>query len=259
MTRRMVAAMAQPAQSTCSGIAPAGCSTGRGPAGVGVRRRRGARARAASSTPRSRSTAGPSGSTRPSASCAKAVEMGLQGRRSAPTRTRPSSSNGSPSAPTAPRSAACRWRRSSTRGRSTTCWPGPRATVAVSTSRHDDRPTSTRSTTSNDRCGSSAATGYADSFEALTGLTIEPLLDAVGAHSGSDLLDIGTGPVSLPRPPRARCERHRHRCRRRDDRDRAGARSDGPVPARQRGGAAAARRFVRRCRRQLRAPAPRSS
>ena len=38
------------------------------------------------------------------------------------------------------------------------------------------------------------ATGYADSFEALTGLTIEPLLDAVGAHSGSDLLDIGTGP-----------------------------------------------------------------
>lgn len=38
------------------------------------------------------------------------------------------------------------------------------------------------------------ATGYADSFEALTGVTIEPMLDAVGAHTGTDLLDIGTGP-----------------------------------------------------------------
>ncbi len=37
------------------------------------------------------------------------------------------------------------------------------------------------------------ATGYADAFEALTGLTIEPLLDAAGAHAGSDVLDIGTG------------------------------------------------------------------
>jgi ubiquinone/menaquinone biosynthesis C-methylase UbiE len=38
------------------------------------------------------------------------------------------------------------------------------------------------------------ATGYANGFEALTALTIGPLLDAVGARTGSDLLDIGTGP-----------------------------------------------------------------
>ena len=35
---------------------------------------------------------------------------------------------------------------------------------------------------------------YAGSFEALTALTIEPLLDAVGAAPGVVLLDIGTGP-----------------------------------------------------------------
>jgi ubiquinone/menaquinone biosynthesis C-methylase UbiE len=38
------------------------------------------------------------------------------------------------------------------------------------------------------------ATGYADGFEAVTALTIEPLLDAVGAHEGTDLVDVGTGP-----------------------------------------------------------------
>jgi SAM-dependent methyltransferase len=38
------------------------------------------------------------------------------------------------------------------------------------------------------------AAGYADSFETLTALTIEPLLDAVGATRGTDLLDVGTGP-----------------------------------------------------------------
>jgi SAM-dependent methyltransferase len=38
------------------------------------------------------------------------------------------------------------------------------------------------------------ATGYADGFEAATALTIEPLLEAVGARTGIELLDIGTGP-----------------------------------------------------------------
>jgi SAM-dependent methyltransferase len=38
------------------------------------------------------------------------------------------------------------------------------------------------------------ATAYADSFERLTALTIEPLLDAAGVHAGTELLDIGTGP-----------------------------------------------------------------
>jgi ubiquinone/menaquinone biosynthesis C-methylase UbiE len=38
------------------------------------------------------------------------------------------------------------------------------------------------------------ATGYAHGFEVLTALTIAPLLDAVDAHAGSDVLDIGTGP-----------------------------------------------------------------
>ena len=38
------------------------------------------------------------------------------------------------------------------------------------------------------------ASNYADSFEALTAVTIERLLDAVGAGSGTDLLDVGTGP-----------------------------------------------------------------
>jgi SAM-dependent methyltransferase len=38
------------------------------------------------------------------------------------------------------------------------------------------------------------ATDYADGFEALTALTIEPLLDAVGAGAGCELLDVGTGP-----------------------------------------------------------------
>jgi ubiquinone/menaquinone biosynthesis C-methylase UbiE len=38
------------------------------------------------------------------------------------------------------------------------------------------------------------ATGYANNFEALTALTIGPMLDAVGAHEGTELLDIGTGP-----------------------------------------------------------------
>ena len=51
-----------------------------GPPGVGVRRRRGDRGVPRSSTPRSRSTAGPSGSTRRSGSCAKAVEAGLKDR-----------------------------------------------------------------------------------------------------------------------------------------------------------------------------------
>jgi SAM-dependent methyltransferase len=35
---------------------------------------------------------------------------------------------------------------------------------------------------------------YALSFETLTALTIEPLLDAVGAAAGTALLDVGTGP-----------------------------------------------------------------
>jgi SAM-dependent methyltransferase len=35
---------------------------------------------------------------------------------------------------------------------------------------------------------------YADSFELLTGLTIEPLLDAARATKGVALLDVGTGP-----------------------------------------------------------------
>jgi ubiquinone/menaquinone biosynthesis C-methylase UbiE len=35
---------------------------------------------------------------------------------------------------------------------------------------------------------------YADGFEAVTALTIEPLLDAAAVHAGSDVLDIGTGP-----------------------------------------------------------------
>ena len=35
---------------------------------------------------------------------------------------------------------------------------------------------------------------YADGFEALTALSIEPLLDAAGVHAGSEVLDIGTGP-----------------------------------------------------------------
>lgn len=38
------------------------------------------------------------------------------------------------------------------------------------------------------------ATGYADGFEALTALTVAPLLDAVGARAGTDLVDVGTGP-----------------------------------------------------------------
>lgn len=38
------------------------------------------------------------------------------------------------------------------------------------------------------------ATGYASSFEALTAVTVEALLDAVDAHEGTDLLDMGTGP-----------------------------------------------------------------
>jgi SAM-dependent methyltransferase len=38
------------------------------------------------------------------------------------------------------------------------------------------------------------ASGYADGFEALTALTIPPMLDAVGAGPGIELLDVGTGP-----------------------------------------------------------------
>ena len=38
------------------------------------------------------------------------------------------------------------------------------------------------------------ATNYADSFEALTALTIEPLLDAVGVQTGTEL------PMSAPGP-----------------------------------------------------------
>jgi ubiquinone/menaquinone biosynthesis C-methylase UbiE len=38
------------------------------------------------------------------------------------------------------------------------------------------------------------ATNYADGFEVLTAFTIEPLLDAVGVRSGTELLDVGTGP-----------------------------------------------------------------
>jgi len=38
------------------------------------------------------------------------------------------------------------------------------------------------------------AAGYADSFEVLTTITVEPLLDAVGATRDTALLDIGTGP-----------------------------------------------------------------
>jgi ubiquinone/menaquinone biosynthesis C-methylase UbiE len=38
------------------------------------------------------------------------------------------------------------------------------------------------------------ATNYADSFEVLTAFTIEPLLDAVGVQTGTELLDVGTGP-----------------------------------------------------------------
>jgi ubiquinone/menaquinone biosynthesis C-methylase UbiE len=35
---------------------------------------------------------------------------------------------------------------------------------------------------------------YANSFEALTALTIEPLLDAVAVEAGTEILDVGTGP-----------------------------------------------------------------
>jgi SAM-dependent methyltransferase len=38
------------------------------------------------------------------------------------------------------------------------------------------------------------AGAYADGFERLTTLTIEPLLDAANVHAGTELLDIGTGP-----------------------------------------------------------------
>jgi SAM-dependent methyltransferase len=38
------------------------------------------------------------------------------------------------------------------------------------------------------------ASNYADSFEALTAITVERLLDAVGAGVGTDLVDVGTGP-----------------------------------------------------------------
>jgi len=38
------------------------------------------------------------------------------------------------------------------------------------------------------------AAGYADSFEVLTTITVEPLLDTVGAAHGTAVLDIGTGP-----------------------------------------------------------------
>jgi SAM-dependent methyltransferase len=38
------------------------------------------------------------------------------------------------------------------------------------------------------------AGAYADGLEALTALTIEPLLDAAGVHAGTELLDVGTGP-----------------------------------------------------------------
>jgi ubiquinone/menaquinone biosynthesis C-methylase UbiE len=35
---------------------------------------------------------------------------------------------------------------------------------------------------------------YANSFESLTTLTIDDLLDAAGVHAGTDVLDVGTGP-----------------------------------------------------------------
>jgi SAM-dependent methyltransferase len=35
---------------------------------------------------------------------------------------------------------------------------------------------------------------YAQAFEALTALSIEPLLDAAGVHADSEMLDVGTGP-----------------------------------------------------------------
>lgn len=35
---------------------------------------------------------------------------------------------------------------------------------------------------------------YAEAFEALTALSIQPLLDAAGVHTGSEVLDVGTGP-----------------------------------------------------------------
>jgi ubiquinone/menaquinone biosynthesis C-methylase UbiE len=38
------------------------------------------------------------------------------------------------------------------------------------------------------------ATGYRDSFEMLTAVTIEPMLDAVKARVGTELVDVGTGP-----------------------------------------------------------------
>jgi SAM-dependent methyltransferase len=38
------------------------------------------------------------------------------------------------------------------------------------------------------------ASNYADAFEALTAVTVERMLDAVGAAEGTDLLDVGTGP-----------------------------------------------------------------
>jgi ubiquinone/menaquinone biosynthesis C-methylase UbiE len=38
------------------------------------------------------------------------------------------------------------------------------------------------------------ATQYADSFEALTAVTVGPLLDAVNTREGTELVDVGTGP-----------------------------------------------------------------
>jgi ubiquinone/menaquinone biosynthesis C-methylase UbiE len=38
------------------------------------------------------------------------------------------------------------------------------------------------------------ASNYADAFQALTAVTVERLLDAVGAGAGTQLLDVGTGP-----------------------------------------------------------------
>ena len=58
----------------------------------------------------------------------QAVDLGLKISIDTDS-TRPSNSNGSPSAPTARPNAAYRWRRSSTRGPSKNYWRGRRATV----------------------------------------------------------------------------------------------------------------------------------
>ena len=140
MTARMVAAVANPHTDIlghCTGRTGAGRAGGR--PRVDVRRRAGLRGlRRVRHRGRDQLPSRAAGPAPPAA--APRGRDRLPVRASTPTRTRRASSTGSRTAASARRSARCRWTRSSTPSRSTSCSPGPARLARLVVRGIDRRP-----------------------------------------------------------------------------------------------------------------------